>query len=388
MKIAVAGAGYVGLSLSILLSKKNEVCIFDIDQNKVNNINSRNSPINDALVKEYLLDENINLFATVDEKYAYTNAKFLIIAVPTDYDEKSNQFNTKVVEKIIKNAIQINQDISIIIKSTVPLGFTNKIKKKYRYDDILFSPEFLREDKSITDNLYPSRIIIGATSKHAMIFSELLSEISLNKKNNIMFMSSDEAESVKLFSNTYLAMRIAFFNELDGFSEINNLDTQKIIEGVSADKRIGNYYNNPSFGYGGYCLPKDTKQLLANYDKVPNNLIQAIVEANKTRKDFIAKNIISKKPKIVGIYRLVMKKNSKNFRDSAVQSIIIKLIEANIKVIIYEPILNKKIFLKSQIIKSIEEFKSKSDLIISNRNSKELDDVKNKVYSRDIFEKD
>ena len=388
MNISVAGAGYVGLSLSILLAQKNDVILFDIDKEKINLINSKKSPIDDILIQNYLANNNLRLKGSSNANETYSNSEYLIIAAPTDYDIKTGQFNTEIVESIIKESIKTNPKIIIVIKSTVPVGFTKSMKLKFKHNDIYFSPEFLREGMSIQDNLSPSRIIIGDNTPEAKKFAGLLIEISNIKENKVMYMNSDEAESVKLFSNTYLAMRIAFFNELDSYSELKNLNTRNIIEGVSSDERIGNYYNNPSFGYGGYCLPKDTRQLLTNYDKVPNNLIQAIVEANSTRKDFIAESIINKNPKTVGIYKLVMKHGSDNFRTSAIQGVMKRIKAKGIRVIIYEPILKEKTFFDSEVIESLANFKQQSDIIITNRNSEELKDSRKKVYTRDIFGKD
>ena len=388
MNISVAGAGYVGLSLSILLAQKNHVILFDIDKEKINLINSKKSPIDDILIQNYLANNNLRLKGSSSSRDAYLNSEFLIIAAPTNYDVKTGQFNTEIVEKIIEESIKTNPKIVIVIKSTVPVGFTKSMKLKFKHDNIFFSPEFLREGMSIQDNLSPSRIIIGENSPEAKKFADLLISISNKKKNKVIFMNSDEAESVKLFSNTYLAMRIAFFNELDSYSELKNLNTKNIIEGVSSDERIGDYYNNPSFGYGGYCLPKDTKQLLANYNNVPNNLMQAIVDANTTRKDFIADSIISKNPKTVGIYRLVMKHGSDNFRTSAIQTVMKRIKAKGIEVIIYEPIIKEKKFFNCEVIENINNFKQKSDIIIANRNNKELRDIQKKIYTRDIFGKD
>tara|TARA_Y100000768_G_scaffold333690_1_gene273874 strand:+ start:8733 stop:9899 length:1167 start_codon:yes stop_codon:yes gene_type:complete len=388
MNISIVGAGYVGLSLSILLAQKNDVILYDIDKEKISLINSKKSPINDISIQNYLANNNLRLKGSSNSSEAYLNSEYLIIAAPTNYDIKTGQFNTEVVENIIEESVKTNPKIIIVIKSTVPVGFTKNMKLKFKHDNIFFSPEFLREGMSIQDNLSPSRIIIGDNSPEAKKFADLLIDISNKKKNKVIFMSSDEAESVKLFSNTYLAMRIAFFNELDSYSELKNLNTKNIIEGVSSDERIGDYYNNPSFGYGGYCLPKDTKQLLANYNSVPNNLIQAIVEANTTRKNFIADSIISKNPKTVGIYRLVMKHGSDNFRTSAIQGVMKRIKAKGIEVIIYEPIIKENIFFNSEVIKNINDFKQKSDIIIANRNSNKLRDVQKKIYTRDIFGKD
>ena len=388
MRITIAGIGYVGLSNAILLSQENEVIAYDVSSKKVNQLNNKISPIIDSEAEEYLLNKKLNLSATVDKRKAFSNADYVIIATPTNYDEETNYFNTQSVESLIFDITDINPNTSIIIKSTVPVGFTENIKRKLKYQDIIFFPEFLREGKALLDNLYPSRIIIGSKSNKALKFLELMKEVILNKDINILLTNSTEAEAIKLFSNTYLAMRIAYFNELDSYAESHNLNTEEIIRGVGLDPRIGNYYNNPSFGYGGYCLPKDTKQLKANYKDIPNSLISAIVDANKTRKDFIANSILKRNPKIVGVYRLIMKTNSDNFRESSVQGIIKRIKAKGIKVIVYEPFLNENNFYNSQVINNLDDFKEKSDLIIANRLSDEIQDVKGKVYTRDIFNHD
>lgn len=389
-KITVVGTGYVGLSLSVLLSKNNQVTALDIDKRKVDLINSNNSPIKDEKIEEALNKNNLNLTATTNSKQALKTADFIIIATPTNYDESTNYFDTTSVEQVAKDSLKLNKKATIIIKSTIPVGFTKKLKEKLNADNIIFSPEFLREGNALLDNLYPSRIIIGDKSKRAKIFANLLIEGSNKAKDEIplLFTESSEAEAIKLFSNTYLAMRISFFNELDSYAEINSLDSREIINGVGLDSRIGLHYNNPSFGYGGYCLPKDTKQLLANYKNVPNNLIKAIVEANSTRKDFIAEKIISKQPKTVGIYRLSMKSNSDNFRTSAIQGVMKRIKAKGIKVIIYEPSLNEESFFNSSVCNQLESFLQDSDIILANRISEELKNVKDKVYSRDLFGSD
>ncbi|MDC3171484.1 nucleotide sugar dehydrogenase [Pelagibacteraceae bacterium] len=388
MKITVVGLGYVGLSLALLLSQKNEVIAIDIDKQKVDMINKKVSPIDDKKISEYLKLKSNNLTATTDEKIAFKESRFIIIATPTDYNTKNNSFDVSSVESSIKNIISfsINKPV-IVIKSTIPLGFTNQIRNSTQYNKIFFSPEFLREGSSIDDNLYPSRIIIGEKNDDAKDFALLMIEVSskTSEELNILYMSSSEAEGVKLFSNTFLAMRIAFFNELDSFCEAHNISTSNVIEGVCLDERIGNYYNNPSFGYGGYCLPKDTQQLLKNYDTVPNNIIQAIVEANTTRKDFIANSIINKKPKIVGVFRLVMKEGSDNFRESAIQGVMKRIKAKGIKVIIFEPLLKDKLFFNSEVMDDLDKFKKTSDIIIANRENELLADVASKVYTRDLF---
>lgn len=388
MKITVVGLGYVGLSLAILLSQKSKVIALDIDKEKVNNINQKISHIDDSTVINYLKTKSKNLIATTDNKIAFKNSDYILIATPTDYNIKNNSFDVSSVESTINNILSIcsNKPI-IVIKSTIPVGFTEKIKKLVKYEKILFSPEFLREGKSIEDNLYPSRIVIGDKNDDAKNFAELMINICLKPKKevSILYMKSSEAEGVKLFSNTYLAMRIAFFNELDTFSEVNNMDSTQVIKGVCLDNRIGDHYNNPSFGYGGYCLPKDTQQLLKNYDKVPNNIIQAIVDANSTRKDFIANSIIKKNPNTVGIYRIIMKEGSDNFRESAIQGVMKRIKAKGINLIIYEPLLKEDYFFNSKVVKNINDFKNQSDLIIANRLNDQLNDVLNKTYTRDIF---
>ena len=388
MKVTVVGLGYVGLSLALLLSQKNEVIALDIDKQKVDMINKKVSPIDDKKISEYLKLKSKNLTVTTDEKIAFKESRFVIIATPTDYNTKNNSFDVSSVESSIKKIIDISLNKPVIvIKSTIPLGFTNQIRNITQYDKIFFSPEFLREGSSIDDNLYPSRIIIGEKNDDAKDFALLMMEVSAKttEELNVLYMSSSEAEGVKLFSNTFLAMRIAFFNELDSFCEAHNLSTSNVIEGVCLDERIGNYYNNPSFGYGGYCLPKDTQQLLKNYDTVPNNIIQAIVDANTTRKDFIANSIINKDPKIVGVFRLIMKEGSDNFRESAIQGVMKRIKAKGIKVIIFEPLLKDKLFFNSEVIEDFDKFKKISDIIIANRENELLADVASKVYTRDLF---
>lgn len=389
MKIAVAGTGYVGLSLATLLSKNNEVIALDIIPEKVEMINNRISPIKDEYIEKYFKDKELNLKATLDYKEALKNAEYVIISTPTNYDEEKNYFDTSSVEDIIKKVIEVgNKNTTMVVKSTIPVGFIRNVKEKYNIDNIFFSPEFLREGKALYDNLYPSRIIVGEKSKRAKIFAKLLLDSAEKKDVNVLYMDSTEAEAVKLFANTYLALRVAYFNELDTYAEIKGLNAKDIIDGVCLDPRIGNHYNNPSFGYGGYCLPKDTKQLLANYKDVPQNLIQAIVTANSTRKEFITEEVLSKKPEVVGIYRLTMKSGSDNFRSSAIQDIIKNLRANNIKVVIYEPTLNKEEFDGFKVINDIDKFKKTSSIILANRQEELLNDVKEKVYTRDLYTRD
>lgn len=389
MKIVVAGTGYVGLSLATLLSQKNEVVALDIIPKKVEMINNRISPIKDEYIEKYFKEKNLNLRATLDYKDAFENAEFVIISTPTNYDSEKNFFDTSSVEDIIQKVISMkDNNITMIVKSTIPVGFINSVKSKYNINNIFFSPEFLREGKALYDNLYPSRIIVGEKNEKAKKIAKLLVDASEKKDVEVLFMDSTEAEAVKLFANTYLALRVAYFNELDTYAISKGLNTKDILTGVCLDPRIGNHYNNPSFGYGGYCLPKDTKQLLANYKDVPQNLIEAIVNSNKTRKDFITEEILKSKPEVVGIYRLTMKSGSDNFRSSAVQDIIKNLRAENVKVIIYEPTLNQNEFDGFEVVNDINQFKEQSSIILANRQEELINDVKEKVYTRDLFSRD